>query len=50
MLVVAGKPLNEPWLKLLGNNGFIITSTEEEAEKVMEVINNTGDQFTYQKI
>ena len=50
MLVVAGKPLNEPWVKLLGNNGFIITSTEEEAEKVMEVVNNTGDQFTYLKI
>jgi len=49
-LVVAGKPLNEPWVKMLGNNGFIITSTEEEAEKVMGVIQQTGKEFSFKKL
>jgi len=49
-LVVAGKPLNEPWVKLLGNNGFIITATEEEAEKVMDVVQKTGNEFSFQKL
>lgn len=49
-LVVAGKPLNEPWVKLLGRNGFIITATEEEAEKVMEVIHKTENEFSFQKL
>jgi redox-sensitive bicupin YhaK (pirin superfamily) len=49
-LVVAGKPLNEPWVKLLGNNGFIIASTEEEAEKVMNVVQQTGKEFSFKKL
>jgi len=49
-LVVACKPLNEPWVKLLGGNGFIITATEEEAEKVMEVVHKTGKEFSFQKL
>jgi len=50
MLMVAGKPLNEPWVKMLGRNGFIIAANEEEAEKVMEVIHKTGNEFSYQKL
>jgi len=50
MLMVAGKPLNESWVKMLGRNGFIIAANEEEAEKVMEVIHKTGNEFSYQKL
>jgi len=49
-LIVAGKPLNEPWFKMLGRNGFIITSTEEEAENVMKVIHEAGNEFSYKKL
>jgi len=50
VLMLAGKPLGEDWVKLLGRNGFIIAGTEEEAEKVMEVIHKTGDEFSYKKL
>merc|ERR1712032_1110248 len=30
-------------------DGFIVTKNEQEAEKVMEVINKFGDEFTFQK-
>jgi len=50
MLMLAAKPLNENWVKLLGRNGFIIASTMEEAEKVMEVIHQTGNEFSFQKL
>lgn len=49
-LLVAGKPLNEPWVKLLGRNGFIIAATEEEADRVMEVVHKTEDEFSFQKL
>jgi len=49
-LVVAAKPLNEPWFKMLGRNGFIITASEEEAEKVMEVVHKNGNDFSFKKL
>ena len=49
-LVVAGKPLNEPWVKLLGRNGFIIAKDEAEAEKVMDCIMKEEDNFSYKKL
>lgn len=49
-LIVAGKPLNEPWVKLLGRNGFIIAKDEAEADKVMDVIKKEENNFTYEKL
>jgi len=49
-LITAGKPLNEPWVKLLGRNGFIITADEAEGDKVMAIIEETKDDFTFQKV
>merc|ERR1711971_785368 len=49
IFLVAAKPLREPWVKMLGRSGFIVTKNEQEAEKVMEVINKFGDEFTFQK-
>merc|ERR550517_1104253 len=49
VFLVAAKPTGEPWVKMLGRNGFIVTKNEQEAEKVMEVINKFGDEFTFQK-
>ena len=49
-LVVAGKPLNEPWVKLLVNSGFIIANDEETAQRVEEVIFREGNDFTYEKV
>ena len=49
-LVVAGKPLNEPWVKLLGRNGFIIAKDEAEAEKVMDCIMKEENNFSYKKL
>jgi len=49
-IVVAGKPLNEPWVKMLGRNGFIIAKDEEEAERVMGVIMKEENNFTFQKL
>ncbi|XP_065051306.1 uncharacterized protein LOC135680982 [Rhopilema esculentum] len=49
-LIVAGKPLNEPWVKLLGRNGFIIAKDEEEANKVMDVIQKEENDFSFKKM
>ena len=44
----ASKPLNEEWKKLKGFNGFILTKTETEAEKIMSKIEEVGVQnFNY---
>lgn len=48
-LIVAGKPLNEPWVKLLGRNGFIIAEDEKEADRVMNVIHKEENDFSYLK-
>ena len=46
----ASKALNEPWKKLLGKNGFIITNSEDEAESVMAKIEEVGvENFTYKQ-
>jgi len=50
MLVTAGKPLNEPWVKMLGRNGFIIAEDEAEADKIMTVINETESEFSFKKM
>ena len=50
VLVVAGKPLNEPWVKLLGRNGFIIAKDEGEAQKVMDVILKEENNFSFKKL
>ena len=49
-LVVAGKPLNEPWVKLLSRNGFIIAKDEETANRVEEIILKEENEFSYQKV
>ncbi|XP_065051307.1 uncharacterized protein LOC135680983 [Rhopilema esculentum] len=49
-LIVAGKPLNEPWVKLLGRNGFIIAKDEEEADKVMDVVKKEENDFSFKKL
>ena len=36
VLIGAGKRVDEPWVKLLGNNGFVIAPNEGEAEIMME--------------
>merc|ERR1711916_73989 len=30
-----GKPIDEPWVKLLGGNGFVIAPTKDDAEALM---------------
>jgi len=50
MLMIAGKPHNEPWVKTLGNNGFIITRDEEEGDKVMKAIHEFGNDFSFKKL
>jgi redox-sensitive bicupin YhaK (pirin superfamily) len=46
--LAAGKPLNEPWVKLLGFNGFILAKDEEEAEKVMAKVGEVGvENFSF---
>jgi len=50
LFMIAGKPLNEPWVKTLGNNGFIITRDEAEGDAVMKVIHETGNDFSFQKL
>ena len=48
IFICAGKPLNEPWKKLLGHNGFIVCKDEEEAEKVMNKVRDVGvENFSY---
>ena len=49
-LVVAGKPLNEPWVKMLGRNGFILAKEEAEADRIMEVIHREQNDFSYKKL
>ena len=49
-LVVAGKPLNEPWVKMLGRNGFIIAKDETEAESIMNVIVKEENNFNFKKL
>lgn len=46
----AGMKLDEPWVKLLGHNGFIIAKDEIEAEKVMAKIDERGKDFTYRDL
>lgn len=38
---------DEPWVKLLGHNGFIIAKSESEAERVMAKIDERGGKFSY---
>jgi len=50
LLITAGKKLDEPWVKTLGRNGFIITKDEAEADQIMAVINETENEFSFQKV
>lgn len=38
---------DEPWVKLLGHNGFIIAKDESDAQRVMSKIDEVGQKFTY---
>ena len=37
----------EPWVKLLGHNGFIIASDQTEATAIMDKIGERGLKFSY---
>lgn len=51
LFIAAGKKINnEPWVKLLGHNGFIIASDEEEANAVMAKVDEVGNKFTYKDL
>ena len=39
--------VDEPWVKLLGHNGFIIARDEAEAAEVMGTIDEAGLKFNY---
>jgi len=47
MLVTAGKPTNEPWVKALIRNGFIICKDEAEADTVMAKIEEHKENFSF---
>jgi redox-sensitive bicupin YhaK (pirin superfamily) len=48
IFMVASKPLNEPWVKLLGFNGFILAKDEEDANRVMAKVGEVGvENFSY---
>ena len=38
---------DEPWVKLLGHNGFIIAKDKADAHRVMSKIDEAGQKFTY---
>lgn len=46
----ATKLQDEPWVKLLGHNGFIIASDEDEADSIMSKISEKGQKFTYKDL
>ena len=44
----AGAKMNdEPWVKLLGHNGFIIAKDDAEADTIMSKIDERGKEFSY---
>ena len=43
--VATAAELDEPWVKLLGHNGFLIAGTEGEAEALMQLYAECGDTF-----
>lgn len=48
IFMAAGKPLNEPWKKLLGFNGFVIGQDEQEVEAIMARVADVGvENFSY---
>ena len=48
MYLAAGKPLNEPWAKLLGFNGFVIGKDEADVDRIMAKIGEVGvENFNY---
>ena len=44
-LVGTGAPLDEPWTKLLGHNGFVIASDEAEADALLQAYEARGPAF-----
>jgi hypothetical protein len=51
LFVGAGAKMEEePWVKLLGHNGFIIAEDESEAECIMSKIDAAGLKFSYKDI
>lgn len=51
LFLAAGAPLNEPWVKLLGFNGFIVAEDEATAEKVMAKVQEVGVQnFSFKSL
>ncbi|XP_059085380.1 uncharacterized protein LOC131882295 [Tigriopus californicus] len=51
LFVGAALKLNEPWVKLLGHNGFIIAENEEKAQSVMAKVDNAGvKNFNYKTL
>jgi len=50
LLVVAGKKLNEPWVKCLCRNGFMVAPNEETALKVEAAMEEHKDDFCYKHI
>ena len=46
--MAAAKPLNEPWKKLLGFNGFVIGQDEQEVEAIMTKVGDVGvENFSF---